>query len=111
MLAELKAQRDEVLAELRRRQQGVASHGTESPVIDAEEQIAAVRLHSETFGDAWLAKDEKIAAELIAEIEKAGQWIPVFTFEEVPLLRGKSDRMLRALLTAKAGLPGSRLLQ
>ena len=111
MLAELKAQRDEVLAELRRRQEEVASHGAESSLINAEEQLAAVRLRSATFGDVWLARDEEIAAELITEVEAAGQWIPVFTFEGIPLLRGKSQRMLQVLLTAKAALPGSRLLQ
>jgi hypothetical protein len=35
----------------------------------------------------------------------------ILTFDEVPLLRGKWREMLAAALTAKAALPGSRILQ
>jgi hypothetical protein len=111
LLAKLKAHRDEVLDELRRGERGSAAQTTDGSFVDAEEQIAAVRLRSATFGDVWLARDDRVAEELVAELEEADQCIPVFTFEEAPLLRGKSERMLRALLTAKAALPGSRLLQ
>ena len=55
MLAELKAQRDDVLAELRRREGGSAAQTTDGSFVDPSEQIAAVRLRSTTFGDVWLA--------------------------------------------------------
>ena len=75
------------------------------------EQIGAVLVRSHEYGDVWLARNDEVAAERIAHLENTAQLIPVITFDEAVLLRGKSERMLRALLTAMAALPGSRLLQ
>ena len=47
----------------------------------------------------------------MAELEATAQATPVLTYAEASLLRDKSPAMLQALLTAKAALPGSRLLQ
>jgi hypothetical protein len=89
----------------------VPSSSADAPVVEASEEIAAVLLRSPEFGDVWLARDDREAQKLVDEVQAVGQWIPVFTFDEAALLHGKSDGMLRALLMAKAGLPGSRLLQ
>jgi hypothetical protein len=111
LLAELKTQRDAVLAELRQRRGESPVQDDDGSLVDSAEQIGAVLLRSRRFGDVWLARDDRVADELVAELAATGQATPVLTYAEAPLLRGKSDRMLRALLTAKSALPGSRLLQ
>ena len=40
-----------------------------------------------------------------------GHELPVLLFEEIPLLKGKSQAMCRAILDTKAVFPDSRILQ
>ena len=81
-------------------------------VSQVRDELAAVCIHSELVGgDIWLARDDTVAAELASEVAQAGSEIPILTFAEVVLLRGKSDAMKRALLTTIGAMPGSRLVQ
>ena len=84
----------------------------EEPIEEVRDELAAVRIRSAlVHGDIWLARDERVAAELAVEVAESGSEIPILTFAEVAHLRGKSDAMKRALLTTMAAMPGSRLVQ
>ena len=81
----------------------------EESIEEVREDVAAVRICSELVdGDIWIVRNEEVAAELAVEVAQAGTKIPILTFAEVPLLRGKSTAMKRALLTG--AMPGSRLV-
>lgn len=70
--------------------------------------IAAVKLHNTTIGDAWLVRDEDALAEY-PDIIRAG--LPVFYFSELEQLRGKSLEELRTIGMAKTVFPTGRVLQ
>ena len=72
--------------------------------------IGAVKLRSHRFGrDLWLARDERVVADLINELEQTGEKLPILLFAECEALRGKSPAMIRATLDALTELPGSRV--
>ena len=74
--------------------------------------IGAVKLWSHLVGrDLWLARDQQVAAELVAEMEQTGERLPVVLLDEVEPLCRKSPAMIRAVLDALAELPRTRLLQ
>ena len=74
--------------------------------------LGAVKLRSNRFGrELWLARNERVAAELAAEMEQSGERLPVLLFSEVEALCRKSPAMIRATLDAMTELPGSRLLK
>ncbi len=68
---------------------------------------AAVCLHSRRFGcDVWVVR-EPADLELIRG-EAAGQ--PIMLAEELPALRQLDDAALRAVLDAKAAMPGTHVV-
>ena len=79
----------------------------EGQILEARSDLAAVRISSPEFGEVWLARDDRVAAELNAE----GADLPVLTFAEIPKLRGKSPEMLRAVLECRRAFPGGSILQ
>ncbi len=77
-----------------------------APVLEARSEQVAWLLYSKLLErDLWLCCDDQAAAEIAAE----GTGVPVLTFDEVPLLRGKPVELLRAVLDAKAEFVGARL--
>ncbi len=83
----------------------------EELISEAPQGLLAVLIRSRTLGrEVWLARNERAAADLQAEMA-AGHELPVLLFEEIPLLRGKSLAMCRVILDAKAVFPDSRILQ
>ena len=86
-----------------------ALHGGVDPA-PADQRVAYL-LRTKDIGDLWLVPDEDAASELHRVFEAKGSELPILTFDEVPLLKGKSRRILAAALTAKAALPGARILQ
>ncbi len=83
----------------------------EEPVPDVTD-LGAVKLRSNRFGcELWLARNERVAAELAAEMEQSGEKLPVLLFADIETLRGKSTAMIRAILDVLAEFPGSRLRQ
>jgi hypothetical protein len=80
-----------------------------APAIDADAgKIAAVKLTGTTIGDCWLVADDDALAEH-PDIIRAG--LPVFFFDEVEMLRGKTPEELKAIGMVKAEFPTSRVLQ
>jgi hypothetical protein len=71
-------------------------------------ELAAVKLRSTIIGDLWLVADDDALAEH-PDIIRAG--LPVFFFDEVQMLRGKTPAQLKALGLVKAEFPTSRVLQ
>ena len=107
MLATLRSRKPELLEELRLEDASIEDGG----ILETREDLVAVRVQSRLLGrQVWLARDEQTALELHAEMPRALR-LPVLLFDELPLLRGKSQTMLNVLLDAKAVFSGSRLLQ
>jgi len=80
-----------------------------SPALDADAgEIAAVKLRNTIIGDVWLVADTEALAEQ-PDIIRSG--LPVFFFDELEQLRGKTPEELRAISMVKAVLPTSRVLQ
>ena len=80
-------------------------------ILETREALIAVRIRSRSLDrEVWLARNERAAAELQAEMAP-GHELPVLLFEEIPLLKGKSQAMCRAILDTKAVFPDSRILQ
>ena len=85
---------------------------TTEQTLDTRERLGAVLLYSRSLDrEVWLACDEQVAAEVGAERRAKENEIPVLLFEEIPLLRGKSPKMLQGLLDFAAAFPGSRVVQ
>lgn len=70
--------------------------------------IAAVKLTNTIVGDVWLIADAENLADH-PDIIRAG--LPVFFFDEVEQLRGKTAAELRAIGMVKAVFPTSLVLQ
>ena len=84
---------------------------TAAPILETRVDFEAVRVRSRPLGlELWLARDDKVAAELRAEMSRT-QRLPVILFEEIPLLRGKSLEMCRALLDVRLVFLEGRLVQ
>jgi hypothetical protein len=75
--------------------------------LDAGE-LAAVKLVNTVIGDCWLVADDDALAEH-PDIIRAG--LPVFFFDEVEQLRGKTTAELKAIGLLKTTFPTSRVLQ
>ncbi len=86
--------------------EGSISRARPSPPrkLDAGD-IEAVRLTKTVIGDVWLVRDRE-AAERIA-----AQSVPIFYFEEVETLRGKTKSELEATAATKRVFPASKVLQ
>jgi hypothetical protein len=79
------------------------------PTFDADAgELAAVKLRNTLIGDVWLVADPEALAEH-PDIIRAG--LPVFFFDEVEMLRGKTPAELKAIGMVKAEFPTSRVLQ
>ena len=77
---------------------------------EPQEDVGAVFLYSRSLDrELWLARDEQVAAELAAEFPE--EEFPVLLLEDVPLLRGKSPQMIKAILDVAAVFPGSRVVR
>lgn len=75
---------------------------------EARTRPAAVLLRGTVIGDVWLVADTEALAEY-PDILRSG--LPVFLFEEVAQLRGKTLEELKAIGMLKAEFPTSRVLQ
>jgi hypothetical protein len=71
-------------------------------------KIAAAKLTGTIIGDCWLVADDHALADH-PDIIRAG--LPVFFFDEVEQLRGKTPAELKAIGMVKAEFPTSRVLQ
>lgn len=71
-------------------------------------ELAAAKLRNTVIGDVWLVADPDALAEH-PDIIRAG--LPVFWFDEVERLRGKTLAELQAIGMVKATFPTSRVLQ
>ena len=79
------------------------------PTFDADaSQVAAVKLVNTVIGDIWLLADADALAEH-PDIIRSG--LPVFFFDEVEMLRGKTPEELKAIGMVKATFPTGRVLQ
>ena len=84
------------------------SYDVADAVLEQREDAIAWRLYSRLLGrELWLARDERSAADLVAE----GTDLPVLLLAEVPRLAGKTPELLRAVLNVRKASPGSRWLQ
>ncbi len=81
--------------------------GTPATLAEAGE-LAAVKLTRTMIGDLWLVADAQALAEH-PDIIRSG--LPVFWFDEVERLRGKTPAELKAIGVVKATFPTSRVLQ
>ncbi len=83
----------------------------EELISEAPQGLRAVLIRSRPLGrEVWLARNERAAADLRAEMDPCDE-LPVLLFEEIPLLKGKSLAMCKAILDTKAVFPDSRILQ
>jgi hypothetical protein len=71
-------------------------------------ELAAVKLTGTIIGDVWVVRDDDTLADS-PDIIRSG--LPVFFFEEVERLRGKTPEELKAIGLVKAEFPTSRVLQ
>lgn len=71
-------------------------------------EVAAVKLVNTILGNMWLVAGAEALAEH-PDIIRSG--LPVFFFDEVEMLRGKTVEELRTIGTIKAQFPTSRVLQ
>ena len=79
------------------------------PTFDADaSEVAAVKLVNTVIGDIWLLADAEALADH-PDIIRAG--LPVFFFDEVEMLRGKTPVELKAIGMVKATFPTGRVLQ
>lgn len=79
------------------------------PALDADAgELAAVKLRNTLIGDVWLVADAEALAEH-PDIIRSG--LPVFFFDELEQLRGKTAAELRPIGMVKATFPTSRVLQ
>ena len=85
--------------------QGVDDH---EAALDAAAGELAVKLCNTIIGDVWLVADAHTLAEH-PDIEASG--LPVFFFDEVERLRGKSVEALQAIGKIKSVFPTSRVQQ
>jgi hypothetical protein len=128
LLAELRRRRVELIPEgsaLRYRapqgaltaelREAVARHKPElvrlltRAVLDADAgELAAVKLRNTIIGDLWLVAD---AEALVEHPDIVRQALPVFFFDEIDRLRGKTAAELHAIGLVKATFPTSRVLQ
>lgn len=100
-MAELSAHKAELLAAL--------SAPERPATFDADAgELAAVKLVNTIIGDLWLVADADVLAEH-PDIIRAG--LPVFFFEEIEGLRGKTPAELQAIAMVKAEFFTSRVLQ
>jgi TubC N-terminal docking domain len=95
--------------------QAVAAHKgdllrlLQGPALDADAgELAAVKLRNTLIGDAWLVRDPEALVEH-TDIIRSG--LPVFFFDEVERLRGKTPAELQAIGTVKVIFPTGRVLQ
>jgi hypothetical protein len=80
-----------------------------SPILDADTgELAAVKLRNTVICDVWLVADAETLAEN-PDIIRSG--LPVFFFDEIEMLRGKTPAELKAIGMVKAEFPTSRVLQ
>lgn len=92
----------------------IREHKTEllrllSPAFDADTgKLAAVMLRGSVVGDVWLVADTEALAEH-PDIIRSG--LPVFFFDEIERLRGKTVDELRAIGMVKTVFPTGRVLQ
>lgn len=71
-------------------------------------ELAAVKLVNTVIGDVWLVADDNTLADH-PDILRAGH--PVFFFDEVERLRGKTPTELKAIGMVKVAFPSSRIVQ
>jgi hypothetical protein len=80
-----------------------------TPALDTDAgELAAVKLRNTAIGDVWLVADDDALAEH-PDIIRSG--LPVFFFDEVEQLRGKTPEELKAVGMVKAIFPTGRVLQ
>jgi hypothetical protein len=76
--------------------------------MDLRQEPVAWRVYSRLLDcELWLARDERVRDELVAE----DTTLPVLLLAEVPNLAGKAPALLRALLRTKCAFPGARWVQ
>ncbi len=83
------------------------SHAADTGLVDAWE-LAAVKLGHTAIGERWLVADDDALAEH-PDIIRSG--LPVFFFDEVDALRGKTTEQLRTIAMVKVAFPTGRLRQ
>ena len=71
-------------------------------------ELSAVKLVNTVIGDVWLVADTETLAEH-PDIIRAG--LPVFFFDELEQLRGKTAAELQAIGLVKSVFPTGRVLQ
>jgi hypothetical protein len=71
-------------------------------------ELAAVKLRNTVIGDVWLVRDAETLADN-PDIIRSG--LPVFFFDEVEQLRGKTPAELQAIGLVKTVFPTGRVLQ
>ena len=81
----------------------------DNPTVDGPvERIVAVKITGSLVGDAWVVADTQVLADH-PDILRSG--LPVFFFDEVEQLRGKSIEELRAIAMVKTEFPTGRVIQ
>jgi hypothetical protein len=86
----------------------VVECGTAATTLADAGQLAAVKLVNTVIGDCWLVADDEALADH-PDIIRSG--LPVFFFDEVEMLRGKTPEELKAIGMVKAIFPTGRVLQ
>lgn len=80
-----------------------------APALDAAAgELAAVKLRNTIIGDVWLVADQEALADH-PDIIRSG--LPVFFFDEIAQLRGKTPAELKAIAMIKTEFPTSRVRQ
>lgn len=80
-----------------------------TPTLDADAgHVAAVKLRNTAIGDVWLIAD---AAALADHPDIIRSQLPVFFFDEIEQLHGKTPAELKAIGMIKAIFPTGRVLQ
>ena len=109
MLAAIAAHKTALLG-LLREQVPAQSKAPDTPVTELDDgQVGAVLIDSRVLGcEVWLVRDADALNDIAAEVGNR----PVFFFDEIEHLRGKSEEELRAIAKVKCAFgPGARVVQ
>jgi hypothetical protein len=105
LLADLRAHKSEVLAELARGQ-GEFEADAQFPEAGPP---GAVLVDSPRFGEVWVALTDEMAVSLQDEEQRREAPRPVLVPEDLARLQGRSQEAIRAVLNVVAVFPGARI--
>lgn len=105
LLADLRSNKKELLAELTQCRDSASSAVLESGVP------AAFLVDSPRYGEVWVATDAGVAAAIRVEEQRRDRPRPVVMLDDMARLRGKSPTAIQSALNVFAAFPGAEVIQ